>query len=193
MERMMRNRKGLLMFLLMLIAIGVFLSPTAGWASILGSPERSLPDDPGQFNGIYWGQFLGELKDMRLVSSDPAHSGELYYVRPDDVLRLGNAKLEYVQYGFWKGIYSSFAYGVRGAENWEELKRICFENFGLWHKPNRYVETYYWVGRHSAMTLQYNEVMSEGQLYVYSKVIYERQIARARQGANPRSDKGFWR
>ena len=181
------------MIILMLMAIGLFLSPVAGWASILGSSERSLPDDPGRFNGMWWGQSLGELKDMRFVSPDPVNSGELYYVRPGDVLQLGDAQLEYVQYGFWKGIYSSVAYGIRGVENWEALKRTCFENFRSWHKPNRYVETYYWVGRHSAMTLQYNEVMSEGQLYVYSKVIYERQLARERQGAGPRSGKkGPW-
>jgi hypothetical protein len=192
MERTMSDRRGLLMIILMLTAIGVFFLPAAGRTSILGFGENSLPDDPGRFNGIYWGQSLGELKEMRFVSPDPARSGELYYVRPGDVLRLGDAKLDYVQYGFWEGIYSSFAYGIRGVENWEALKRICFENFERWHKPNRYVERYYWVGKHSAMTLQYSEILSVGQLYVYSKTIYERQLARAQQGAGPRSGKGFW-
>jgi hypothetical protein len=192
MERMMTDRRGLLMIILMLTTIGVFLAPVVGRAGILGSSERSLPDDPGRFNGMWWGQSLGELKDMRLVSADPVNSGELYYVRPDDILQLGDAKLEYVQYGFWKGIYSSVAFGIRGVKNWEALKSICFENFGRWHKPDWRVERYYWVGRHSAMTLQYDQAMSEGQLYVYSKTIYERQLARERQGAGPRSGKkGF--
>lgn len=106
---------------------------------------------------------------------------------------MGDAKLEYVQYGFWKGIYSSVAFGFRGTENWEAVKSICFDNFERWHKPKRFIELYYWVGKHSAMTLEYNEIRSEGQLYVYSKTIYERQLARARgDGAGPRSDRGFW-
>jgi len=192
MERTMSDRRGLLMIILMLMTIGVFLSPVAGRAGIPGSSERSLPDDPGRFNGLWWGQSLAELKEMRFVSPDPVKSGELYYVWPRDVLQLGDAKLEYVQYGFWKGVYSSVAFGIRGVENWEALKSICFENFERWHKPNRYVDRYYWVGKHSAMTLRYDEVLAEGQLYVYSKVIYERQLARERQGTGRRSGGGFW-
>jgi hypothetical protein len=42
------------------------------------------------------------------------------------------------------------------------------------------------------MTLEYNEAESIGQLYVYSKVIYERQLAQKQQGAGSRSGKGFW-
>jgi hypothetical protein len=193
MERTMSDRRGLLMIILVLMAIGVFFSPVAGRASIFSAPENLLPDDPGQFNGMRWGQSLGELKGMRFVSPDPANSGELYYVRSGDVLQLGDARLEYVQYGFWKGIYSSVAFGFQGAGNWEAVKGICFENFERWHKPDRNVDRYYWVGKHSAMTLEYDELMSKGQLYVYSKTIYERQIARARaEGAGSRSGSGFW-
>ena len=193
MERTMSDRRGLLMIILMLMAIGVFSWPVAGRASILSSSENALPDDPGQFNGMWWGQSLGELKGMRFVSPDPTNSGELYYVRSGDVLQLGDAKLEYVQYGFWKGIYSSVAFGFRGTENWEAVKSICFDNFERWHKPKSFVDRYYWVGKHSAMTLEYNEIRSEGQLYVYSKTIYERQLARARgESAGPSSGARFW-
>lgn len=192
MKRMTGGRRGLLMIIPMITLIAVFLLPFAGRAFILSCPENSLPDDPGRFNGIWWGQYLGELKDMRLASYDPANPGELYYVRQGDVLQMGNAKLEYVQYGFWRGIYSSVAFGTKGVGNWEALKTVCFENFERWHKPDRRVERYYWVGKHSAMTLAYDEGLSQGQLYVYSKTIYERQLGRARQAAGPRLNKGFW-
>ena len=191
MKRMTSGRRALLTIILMIAVIAVFLLPVAGWAFIL-SPENSLPNDPGKFNGMWWGQLLDEVKGMRLASYGATNSGELYYVRQGDVLQMGDAKLEYVQYGFWKGIYSSVAFGTKGAENWEALRNICFGNFEDWHKPNTYVEKYYWVGKHSAMTLEYNEAESTGQLYVYSKVIYERQLAQKQQGAGSRSGKGFW-
>ena len=190
MKRTISGKGGLLMIAVMIMVIAVSLHPVAGWA---GSPENSLPGDPGKFNGIWWGQYLGELKDMRFASYDSKNSGELYYVRPGDVLELGDVKLEYVLYGFWKGIYSSFVFGVKGSGDWKGLKRICFENFESWHQPDRYVERYYWVGNHSAMTLEYNEAEDVGQLYVYSKTIYERQLAKERAWAGPQLRKGFWR
>ena len=194
MERMTGDRRGLLVIIPMIIVISIFLFAATGRAacSIFGCPENSLPEDPGNFNGMWWGQYLGELKDMRLASYDPNNSGELYYVRWGDVLQMGDAKLEYVQYGFWKGIYSSVVFGTKGVENWEALKRVCFENFARWHKPDRRIERYYWVGKHSAMTLEYDKALYQGQLYVYSKTIYERCLARAPQGGGARSSRGFW-
>ncbi len=187
MKRMISCGRGLLM----VMVISIFLLPAAGWAFVL-SPENSLQDDPGKFNGMWWGQLLEEVKGMRLASHGPTNSGELYYIRQGDILQMGDAKLEYVQYGFWKGIYSSVAFGTKGAENWEALRNICFESFEDWHKPDMRVERYYWVGKHSAMTLEYDEALSTGQLYVYSKVIYERQLAQKRQGAGSRLNKRFW-
>ena len=193
MKRMISGRRSLLTIIPMITVIAVFLLPVAGWAaSIFGCPENCLPDDPGKFNGMWWGQSLRELKDMRFVSPDPTNSGELYYVRQGDVLELGDAKLDYIQYGFWKGIYSSVAYGTTGARNWEALKSICFENFEPWHERDMRIERYYWVGKNSAMTLEYDEALYKGQLYVYSKTIYERQLAQKRWATGERPNKRFW-
>ena len=103
-----------------------------------------------------------------------------------DILQMGDAKLEYVRYGFWKGLYSSVLFGTRGVKNWEALRSICFENFEPWHQPDWRVERYYWVGNHSAMTLEYNKTLDQGDFIVYSKTIYERQLAQERQEAGPR-------
>ena len=176
---------------LMIVVMVALLVPLNGWA-IFGCQERCLPDDPGKFRGIWWGQYLGALKDMKLVNADRANAGEFYYVRRDDPLTFGDAKLEYVQYGFWRNLYSSVAFGTNGLQNWEALRRICFENFQRWQQPDKYVEKYYWTGRHSAMTLQYNEATGLGQLYVYSKVIYERQLALARSTGSAPISRGFW-
>ena len=75
---------------------------------------------------------------------------------------------------------------TRGVKNWEALRGICFENFEPWHQPDWRVERYYWVGNHSAMTLAYNKTLDQGQLIVYSKTIYERQLAQERQDSGPR-------
>lgn len=139
-------------------------------------------DDPGNYRGMYWGQSLAELKDMKYVASDPVNAGESYYVRQGDALELNGVKLEYVQYGFWKGLYSSVAYGTQGPKNWYALQEVCFDNFGRWYQPNKTLQKYYWTGTHSAMVLEYNEAQEAGQLYIYSKTIYDRQLAATRQG-----------
>ena len=60
MKRMIKVGRGFLITILMFIAIGVFLLPACGWAActIFGCPENSLPDDPGKFNGLWWGKPL---------------------------------------------------------------------------------------------------------------------------------------
>jgi hypothetical protein len=194
MKRMIRRGIVLLAIIPMIAFIAIFLSPAGGWAacSIFGCSENSLPDDPGKFNGMWWGQYLGEIKDMRLAGYDLTNAREVYYVRQGDVLQMGDAKLDYIQYGFWKDIYSSLIFGISGAANWEALKEVCFDNFERWHKPDWRVERYIWVGKHSAMTLEYDEPLSQGRLYIYSKTIYERQLARARgEGTGRRSNNAF--
>jgi len=173
------RRTGLVTIIAAVLAISVFFLPAAGCAawSLIGSGGNFLPNDPGQFNGLRWGQYLGELKGMRLTSYDPRNPAELYYANDGDVLQMGDVKLAYVRYGFWRGIYSSLVFGVEGLGNWEALKAMCFERFEFWHKPDWRVERYYWVGDQSAMTLDYNEVTYQGELYIYSKTIYERQLA----------------
>ncbi len=176
--------------LLAILLVFAFLAPANGSAFILTCGENCLPDDPGNFGGMYWGQYLGELKDMSLVSTDP-RTGESYYVRRGDALELNRIKLDYVQYGFWQDMYSSIAFGTKGVKNWQALREVCFRDFNPWHKPDSYAEKYYWVGKQSAMTLEYDPFYSTAQLYIYSKVIYERQLVISPEaGAWVR--KGWW-
>jgi len=144
--------------------------------------DGCLQDDPGNFRGMWWGQSLTEVKNMKYVASDPINAGESYYVRQGDTLELNGVKLEYIQYGFWQGLYSSVAYGTQGKKNWYDLQRVCFDNFSRWYQPDKGQEKYYWTGTHSAMVLEYDWATQAAQLYVYSKTIYERQLAAARTG-----------
>jgi hypothetical protein len=177
------------------IVLSIFFTPTLAWSTctVFSCGEYSLPDDPGKFNGMWWGQYLGELKNMRPANLEPSQYGEFYYTREGDVLQMGDVKLTYVQYGFWRGLYSSLAFGTTGFSNWEALRNTAFENFGPWHRPDWRIERYEWVGRNSAMSLAYDEATGEGQLYVYSKVIYETQLAQARWATGgEKPHRRFW-
>jgi len=185
----MRGRK--LGGCLIILVVAVLLLPLHAWA-IFGCQLPCLPDDPGNFRGMWWGHHLSVATDMKLVSSGSNDTGERYYVRRGDILTYGDARLAYVQYGFWRDIYSSVSFGTDGLHNWQALKRACFENFQPWRQPDRRAEKFYWVGKHSAMTLQYDEANRIGQLYIYSKAIYERQLAFARGTGSATVSRGFW-
>ena len=186
--------KGFIAIVPSVVVVCIFLLPVAECAAwgITGSHESSLPNDPGEFNGIRWGQPLGGLKGMKLGSYDPRNPAELYYAREGDTLQMGDIKLAYVRYGFWKGLHSSRLFGVEGLSRWEALKAACFQNFEFWHKPDWRIERYYWVGDESAMTLGYDEVTSQGELYIYSKTIYERQLAQERRTTGGIPHSRFW-
>lgn len=52
------------------------------------------------FRGIKWGIDISSLKDMKYVRTDPSYGGIKIYLRKNDDLKIGGAKLESIEYSF---------------------------------------------------------------------------------------------
>ncbi len=115
MRQTVQKRRDLLAITPVIIVVSLFIMAADVWGDcgIFGCPEEALQAEPGEFNGLRWGQPLGDLKGMKFTAYDAYNPGELYYTREGDLLQLGDAKLQYVQYGFWRGMYSSLVAGTK--------------------------------------------------------------------------------
>lgn len=147
--------------------------------------------EPDGFRGVLWGTNISELKDMAVVKTDPSYGGTHVYRRKSDVMNIGDAQLESVEYRFWRGKFFSALVSTRGFSNWSALKDACFENFGEGAQPNVYIDSYVWDGNVTTAMLKYNEITKEGFLYLFSKKISHEQELYELEKAKEGAERGF--
>lgn len=143
------------------------------------------------FRGIKWGTDISTLKDMRYIRTDPSYGGIKLYSRNGDELKIGGAVLESIEYGFWQGKFSNLLIEFKGFTNYSALKDATFEKFGAGHKPNKFMEEYYWFGEITVMSIYYSEISSEGHLYMHSEEITKQQKRYEAEKAKKGAETGF--
>jgi len=50
---------------------------------------------------------------------------------------MGEAQLDKMEYGFWKGKFAEVHITAPGPENFNQLKKFLFEKYGPWISPPR--------------------------------------------------------
>ena len=89
---------------LMLACFCIVIAGCAGGKTFDRMAIDSYQNEPEDFRGIKWGQNIGELKNMQLVSKDKR--GVSTYLRNNDSLTFGEAQLKRVRYLFWQNKFS---------------------------------------------------------------------------------------
>ena len=173
----------------LMIVLGYFLisSFAFGEWKVGGKPGT----EPDGFRGIKWGTHISNLKGMEYVRTDPSFGGVKVYRRKGDVLQIGSAKLDRIEYGFWKGRFCSVYIYTSGNVNWSGLKEAVFEKFGKGYQPNEFIERYDWLGTKTLMELEYNKISEIGTLWMHSVKISDEQEAYKKQKAKEGAEKGF--
>jgi len=157
------------------------------------SPGKSVykpGSEPDGFRGIKWGTKISTLKGMEYVRTDPSSGGIKVYIRKGDDLHIGSAKLERIEYGFWKGKFFDVYIITKGSTNFSGLADAVFEKFGMGFQPNKSEVSFMWIGDITQMTLEYNEVTKKGILHMYSEKISAQQEAYAKQKAKQKAKEG---
>ena len=128
------------------------------------SSEFKADSEPDGFRGIKWGTDISTLKDMTLVMTIDHETKR--YKRNGDVLRMGEVKLDYIEYEFWKGMLYLADIGFEGAENWNNLRSRMFATFGKGQSQSEEKEQlsarYRWDGEKTTIIMIYNESMGGG-------------------------------
>jgi len=131
---------------LLIIFIGLFLIDSFVFCQRLGDFKPG--SEPDGFRGIKWGTEISTLKDMVFVMA--IDKDVKRYEKKRDELKIGKAKLDYIQYEFRKGRFYLVEIGFQGIRNFNQVKEIMFETYGkgqsMLEKKEKLTESYFWEG-----------------------------------------------
>jgi hypothetical protein len=160
---------------------GVILAFVAGIFGCTQQPTSFKPNsEPDGFAGIKWGTQFSEVKSDRVESrsiTNPAEPNlkiKIYYTAKGDNLRMGEAQLDKIEYGFWKGKFAEVQITAIGPENFDHLKKFLFEKYGTVNKPVQGL--YSWDGSVTQMALRYDEPTKTSSLTIASAKIINQMI-----------------
>lgn len=143
----------------MRLATAILLFAVAVLAPSLTFAFRNEPDG---FRGIKWGTEIAQVPDMVLDKG----AGDLkWYRRKSDKLKIGDADVDYIVYGFYKNEFLSVLIGYKGFRNFTELKAILFHQYGEGRKLGQSLEQYWWLGNNVSIKLEFGEVSEVGQIW----------------------------
>jgi len=140
--------------------------------------------EPDGFNGIKWESMLSTLEGMKHHRNDKSYGGIDFYLKERDAFKLGNGKLQSVQYGFWREKFYTGMVMTQGFEDFNAVKEAVFGKFGVGAKPFRNKEEYLWVGKNAVMALRYDENSKAGIFYIKSDSMtkqMEEHVAKVKQ------------
>jgi hypothetical protein len=136
--------------------------------------------EPDGFAGIKWDTEFSEVKtdmvESRSVSepTTPDVKIKIYYTKKGNNLRMGEAQLDKIEYGFWKGKFADAQITAAGSENFNHLKKFLFEKYGTVDKPVQGL--YSWNGSITRIGLRYDEPTKTSLLAISSTKITFKEI-----------------
>lgn len=129
---------------------------------------RSYQNEPDGFRDLKWGSPSASLKDLHYILKDG--DGTKYYDRQKDKLKIGEAKLTGLLYGFWGGKLYTILAKFKGYREWEIIKGSLFEKFGE-GRPLGSRNAFGWKGDKTLIIAEFNDSSLEGSLAMYSSKI----------------------
>ena len=111
---------------------------------------------------IKWGTNIRDLPDMVLTGA--IGGGKRIYMRKGEKMKIGDADLEVVMYGFYKDRLEDVQMHFRSSSNFAKLKELLFRMNGPGRQPIRSLETYHWYGKQVSVFLAYNQIVEKGTI-----------------------------
>ena len=151
---------------------------------IFGCMQKSTSfktnSEPNGFASLKWGASFPEVKsDMVESRSDggpnaPDVKTTIYYTKKGDNLRMGEAQLDKIEYGFWKGKFAKVQIDASGLQNFDYLKRVLFEKYGAVDKSVQ--GAYAWDGSLTQIVLRYDEATKTSSLTILSTKLSNQEL-----------------
>jgi hypothetical protein len=152
---------------------------------IFGCTQKSTSgfkpnSEPDGFSGIKWGTEFSEVKSDMVESrsitnpTEPDVKIKIYYTRKGDNLKMGEAQLDKMEYGFFKGKFAEVQITATGPLNFNHLKKVLFEKYGTVDKPVQGL--YPWNGSVTRIALRYDEPTRMSSLTTSSTKITFQEI-----------------
>jgi hypothetical protein len=144
----------------------------------------AFKNEPEDFRGIKWQTNIDELANLTMIAED----GSLkFFEKKNDKLKIGNASLDNIIYGFYKKKFYNVIIYYSLLNNFSMIKDVFVQTYGDPLQPNRYVEKYLWFGNQVDILLTYDDVLKKGRIsYIFKPLMDEMEAddkLKASQGA----------
>ena len=133
--------------------------------------KKSPPLRPDGIGDLKWGTRTTNISGLRKKQTDSGLKDVVEYIRPNDGLKLGEAKLTSIVYAFWRNLLYSVTIWTRGPSNYEALRQKVFDHFGRGRRPDADTERYLWSNGDTDMMLKYTNEDQLGFLWMRGKNI----------------------
>lgn len=139
-----------------------------------GSQTQPLPKHQGLvlrkdgFNDLKWGIRLSAVKGLEKRSTDSGLDDVEEYIRPADVLKLGDAALITVIYAFWRDQLYTVTLWAQGPANYNAMRTAAFNQFGKGAQVEGAGEKYLWSKDFTDAMLKYDNENRYGMLWMRS-------------------------
>jgi hypothetical protein len=160
--------------IILIFVVGIF---SCTQKSTSGFKPNSEPDG---FAGIKWATEFSEAKSDMVESrsitnpTEPDLKIKIYYTKKGDNLKMGEAQLDKIEYGFFKGKFAEVQITATGPLNFNHLKKVLFEKYGTVDKPVQGL--YPWNGSVTRIALRYDEPTRMSSLTISSTKITFQEI-----------------
>lgn len=126
--------------------------------------EKRYKNEPDGFRGIKWTTNSSQVPNLKLIKEEGNFKE---YLKTDENMQIGKAKLEKIIYRFYKDQFESVLVETKGKENFENLKTVTLERFGEGKKIEE--NEYLWEGQVTTIYLKYQQSEEKGILKMFSE------------------------
>jgi hypothetical protein len=143
------------------------------WVTILILPCNSFgfQNEPDSFRGIKWGTNINDISGMTCFECNDKY--QEFYIRKGDKMKIGDAEIKHISYGFYKGRFLSAIIKFEEHNNFKILESTHLQLFGKGNKPNPDIEAYYWRGRNVGIALEYDGMPNKGLVFYHYLPLHE--------------------
>jgi hypothetical protein len=133
------------------------------------------------FRDLRWAIGRSTFGRLIEIESGTGQNGIKEYVRADEDLIMGKARLDSIVYAFWHDKLYAVSIWTTGYNHYRAMRNEVFNRFGIGHKGDRNRERYIWSDPYSVRMLKYDSAAKSGLFWMGSKELNRRhQLSRTK-------------
>jgi len=118
---------------------------------------------------LQWGCNVSDVDGLKKRQTISDLDDVVEYVRPKDLLKIGDIALQSVIYAFWRDQLYTVTIWTKGYSNYTALREAVFKEFGPAIRNDPARERYFWSDALSDIMLEYIQDGRYGMLWLRSK------------------------
>lgn len=144
----------------------------------------AFQNEPDNFRGIKWGTNIKSLYGMKLCEK----STVTWYKKEYDKLKIGDAQLENVLYGFYNEQFFTVMIIFSGYTNYNMIRNTLFNQYGNAFRENQNVENDLWSGIYVTIFMEYNSILEKGSITYFYQPLLDKYNAEQQRNAKKGAD-----